>query len=432
MTDNHHFDKNLKRMLESAFEPPRPAFQEQLVQDVLAEVKQERAMEKQGRVSAVMNILREIRASLRRVQVRWAAGIAVVLLVAVGIWLGTGAVGGKLGQVSCLYGLVVVQEDGTSETVSQAMDLKSGQRVKTQVGSQAQIVLPDRSRLIPEPRTSLQIARTRQGPRIKLEQGTVSVEAAKQARGQSITIEAARARVKVLGTRLDVRLVEKSTGSHQTRVRVVSGRVEMESGGRNVLLLPGTEGVADEGQPPVRSSVVFEVNELLGLVNQTRVLAAQSGRTYGLPAIIDLTTETLWLVVPGQRLQATGPSTFSVKLKYPAFRARAYTLEGAELPSEGKGNVLRLEASGVSGPPAPEYVILKVPGVGGLVRAGAEGLVECSFRGTDRDLPALIQLHLPESARIEQAAPSLVGTSRERNRLIVTLAASIDLPQVCE
>ena len=146
--------------------------------------------------------------------------------------------------------------------------------VRTRAGSKAQILLPDQSKLIPEPRTSLHIARTWHGPRITLEQGTLSLEAAKQPTGKAITIESSRAHIKVLGTKLDVRRVEKPSGKQQTRVRVLSGQVELESGGQKVQLLPGTEGVADENQPPTRVSLVFEVNELIELFNQTSVLDA--------------------------------------------------------------------------------------------------------------------------------------------------------------
>jgi len=206
----------------------------------------------------------------------------------------------------------------------------------------------------------------------------------------------------------------------------------MESGGQKVLLPPGTEGVADAGQPPVRSSAVLEVNELLGLFNQTQALAAQSGRRYSLPAIFDLTTGTLWAMVPAPRLQPAGPNTFTLKLKYPAFRVAAYRLDGAEVPTSGAGQVLRLDFSAMPSPQVSDYLVLKVPGVGGLLKETAAGLTECSLPGTETDLPALLQFHLPESARLEQLTPAAIQTSRELNRLIVTVPATVRLPELCE
>jgi hypothetical protein len=453
MTGNDdRFDENLKRMLQSAIDQPRPAFEERLVRDVLAEVCRQRELE--GAESGTGSRTNEmpstvewsraegekIRVFLRRLlgggpwgrPLVFAAAASAVLLVAAGIWLATGPAGRTIGQVKCLYGLVAVQDNGACQTVAEAADLKSGQRIQTRAGSGAEIFLADRSKLTPAPRTSLQITRSGQGPRILLEQGTIQVEAAKQPAGKAIRIEAARAQIKVLGTRLEVRLVEKPSGTRQTRVRVLSGQVEMESGAQKVLLFAGTEGVADADQPPVRSSVVFEVNELLGLFNQTKALAEQSGHPCGLPAIFDLTTGTLWAVVPGQRLQAAGLRMFNLKLKYPAFRVAAYTLDGAEILVAGNGQVLRLDFSAMPSPQSPDYVILKVPGVGGLVKETAAGLNECALPGTESDLPTLLQFHLPESARLEQLTPGAVGTSRERNRLIVTVAARVVPPEVYE
>ncbi len=446
MTGNHDpFDRNLKRMLQSALDQPRPAFQERLVRDVLAEASRQRelaAIRPQSNrpptpgadkiVAFLRRFLLPTGATPWRTSVVFAGATALVLMLAICIRLASTPVGGTIAEVNCLYGLVAVQDRGASQTVAQTAELKSGQRIQTRTGSRAEIVLPDNSKLVPAPRTSLQISRSDQGPRIVLEEGTVQLEAAKQAAGKSIRIEAAGAHVKVLGTRLEVRLVEKSSGARQTRVRVLSGQVEMESGGQKVLLLPGTEGLADADQPPVRSSVVFEVNELLRLLKETKTLAAHSARGYAPPAIFDLPTETLWTVVPAQRLQAAGPKLFTLKLKYPAFRVAAYTLEGAEVPVTGSGQVLRLDFSSMPAPKTPEYLILKVPGVGGLLKETSAGVNECSLPGSESDSPALLQFHLPEAARLEQVAPEATATRNERNRVILTVVAGARLPEVCE
>ncbi len=445
--NDEQFDANLKRMLASAVEQPRSAFQDRLVRDVLAEVSRQGELERaaiartgarsekgaEGRLSAWVRELFEgagVGLWSRRLAV---AGTTVaVLLTAAGIWWAAGVAGRTVGQVKCVYGVVAVQDNGAEQTLAGVADLRSGQKIETRAGSKAEIVLLDQSRLVPDPRTTLHIAGSRQGPRIFLEQGTIELEAAKQRPGKAIRIDASRAQIKVLGTRLEVRLVEKPSGARQTRVRVLSGQVEMQSAGKSVVLWPGTEGVADADQPPSRCSVVFEVNELTALFEQTRALSVESGRAHGLPAIIDLTTDTLWSVVPAQRLQATGPNVFKLKLKYPAFRAAAFTLEGAEVPVTGTGETLRLDLSAMPGRQVPEYLILKVPGVGGLLTETEEGINECSLPGTDTDLPSLVEFHLPESARLEQVRPGAIGTRHERNRTIVTVDAKVRVPEVCE
>ena len=428
MIDNDdRFDENLKRMLASALNQPSPGFQDRLVQDVLAEVARERNRElalsrRQFEAVSFFQLLRR--------PLGFAVAGAAVMAIALGIWLRPGPASHAMGRVSCLYGLVAVQDNGSSRTISEPAGLRSGQRVMTRSGSKARILLSDQSTLTPDPRTTIQIAQTRQGPKIVLEQGRLGIEAAKQPRGKSMTIEACETRVKVLGTKLDVRLVEKLSGTRQTRVRVFSGSVEMESGGQKLLVPAGTEGVADEGQPPVRYSSVFEVNELIRLMDETRALARQSGRTHGPPAIIDLTSSTVWSVIPVQALHPSSPNVLSLRLKYPAFGAIAYSLDGAEIPSAGSGELLQLDLSNAAGTLASGYVILKVPGVGGLLQTTGEDRYECAIPGSDTDLPSLIQLHLPESARIENAVPAVAGTTTERNKLIITVAASARLPQV--
>jgi hypothetical protein len=425
--DNDRFDQNLQRMLLSTVNQPSPGFQDRLVKDVLAEVAKERNRELASapRQSAAALLLQLFRRPLG-----YAVAGAAVAAVVLGLWLGPGTASRAVGRVTCLYGFVAVQDNGASTTVSEPVGLKSGQRVMTRSGSKAQIVLPDQSKLTPDPRTTFQVAQTRHGPKILLERGTLGIEAAKQPPGKTLTIEASDARIKVLGTKLDVRLVEKPSGTRQTRVRVLSGRVEMESGGQKLPLPAGTEGVADEGKPPVRYSSIFEVNELIRLLEETQALTRKSGRACGSPVIIDLTSSTVWAIVPVQALKPAAPNQFSLRLKYPAFHAATYSLDGAEISSAGSGTDLHLDLSNAAGALASGQLILKVTGIGGLLQTTGDDRYECSLPSSDTDLVSLIQLHLPESARIENAMPALVETTTERNKLIITVAASARLPQL--
>jgi hypothetical protein len=417
------FDENLKQMLQSALEQPSLDFRERLTRDVLEEVAGER---ESARSPAWWRILGEWRFTWKNVGF---AATTAALLVALGIWLGKGQAPQTVGRVTCLYGAVAVQKNGHPQRVRDAFELKSGQRVITESGSKAQVLFRDQSQLLPEPRTSLQVAETPQGPRILLEQGTINVVAARQLPGKAITIQSGHTQVKVLGTRLDVRLVEKPSGARQTRVRVLSGHVEMESGARKVALPAGTEGVADEDRPPVRASVVFEVNELIRLFERTSALAAQTGRRYGLPAIMDLTTGTLWAVVPGNAVQMDARGA-TVKLKYPAFGARAYSLDGGSIPTEGSGDLLRLDLAALPSPSVPGHLILKVPGVGGLLKRTETGSYGCQFPASDTGELTLLQLYLPASAEVEDLSPAASTTAIESERQIITVIADIRLPEL--
>ncbi len=426
MRNQDPFDENLKQMLESALEQPSPAFQERLVSDVLEEVARQRELD---RPQPWWSVFGEWRFAWKNVAFTAATA---ALFVALGVWLGKGPGRQSAGRVICLYGSVAVQKNGTAQSVTDAMELKSGQRIKTDVGSKAQVVLPDQSQVVPEPRTSLQIAETRQGPKILLEQGTINLIAAKQPPGKAITIQSGHAQVKVLGTRLDVRLVEKPSGARQTRVRVLSGHVEMESGGQRVALPAGTEGVADEDAPPVRASVAFEVNELIRLFEQTRGLAAQTGRRYGQPAIVDLTTGTLWEIIPGNVVQVDTRGAATLNLKYPAFGVRAYTLDGGSIATQGSGDLLRLDLSALPTPSIPEHLILKVPGVGGLLNGTETDGYACQFPAGDTGELTLVQLYLPASAEVENLSPAANTTAIESEKQIITVLADVRLPELNE
>lgn len=408
---NSPLEKNLETMLRSTLGDPNPSFQETLTRDVLREVKQQGQRESQS-----------IRFK------RLLAGIAAIMLVVVALRWGVDNSMQPVAQVTNLYGQVTVQSSGASQTIQHTVDLRSGQRVKTAPGSRARISLNDQSLLIPDPRTILKVDATRQGPTVALEQGAVTIEARKQARGQAIGIRAGGSRIKVLGTKLDVRLVKKPDGTEQAYVRVFSGCVELASGGSKVLVLPGTEAVADEGQAPVRSSVVFEVNELMRLFHQSNA----SDDLQGLPAIIDFTKDTLWTLVPGESLAKTGPNTFDLMLNYPAFGSRAYTVEGVEIATQGNGKALQLDTSSTPSQEAPEYLIIKMPRVRGWFRVVDEGLYACDLHGNETDPLSLIQFHLPQHTQIEDVSQEIIEKTSKRNRLIVTIAAKTRLPQILD
>jgi len=346
----------------------------------------------------------------------------------VALWWGMDTPIQPMAQVTNLYGRVTVQNNGDTQLIQNTVDLKPGQRVRTAPGSQAWIVLKDQSLLIPDPRTILKVDATAQGPTVALEQGAVTIEARKQVPGQSIGINVGSSHIRVLGTKLDVRLAKKPDGTKQTCVRVFSGRVELESGGSKVLVLPGTQAVADEGRAPMRSSVVFEVNELIRLFDKTR----QSDELQGLPVIIDFATDTLWAVTSAEGLTETGVGRFDLKLNYSSFQVKAYTVEGAEIATQGSGKVLHLDMSSSASQQSPEYLIMKIPNARGWFHMVDEGLQACELPGNETDPLGLIQFHLPPLTLIEDASVPIIEKTAKSDRLIVTAAARVQLPGILE
>jgi hypothetical protein len=361
---------------------------------------------------------------------------AAAVIAASLIWFSPREPAGAVGQVSNVYGIVMLKNHGSPENVLATADILPGQWVEVLSGSRAEVLLKDQSRLLPEPRTVFQINVKRAGFDILLQRGAIAIEAAKQPPGKSLTVKTDGSRIRVLGTKLDVRLVRKPDGTRRTRVSVTSGSVELESSGKTILLLPDTEGIADEGQAPVRRSANLEVNEMIRLFDKNNELAAQSNVEAGLPVIIDFmggSSATIWTVVPQEKIQATGTGRYSLKLRSPALEVEAFTLDGVALDVDGRGNVLQIGPADVlTSSPGPGYIILKMPNITGLFQAGDKDAFQFDSTPSDASIVTLFQFRLPESTYIEEIFPRPLETERKLNRLVVTVAANSQMPHVCD
>ncbi|HUW19579.1 MAG TPA: FecR family protein [Sedimentisphaerales bacterium] len=360
---------------------------------------------------------------------------AAAVIAASLIWFSPPKPAAVVGQVSNLYGIVTLNNGGLPEKVLETTDVLAGQWVEVLSGSRAGILLKDQSRLSPEPRTAFQVNARKHGLEILLERGAIAIEAAKQPPGKSLTIKTDGSRIRVFGTRLDVRLVRKPDGSRRTRVRVASGSVELQSSGKKVLLLPNTEGIADEGQEPVRRSANLEVSEMTRLFDKSKELAAQSNVKAGLPVIIDFmggSSATVWTVVASEKLQAADADRYLLRLKHPAFGVEAFTLDGAALDVDAKGNVLQIDLADALEKSAPAgHLILKIPNVQGLFRAEEEGIFQFDSPPCAAPVVTLFQFRLPEGAYVDEASPEIIEREKKLNKLVVTVAANSQMPEVC-
>jgi hypothetical protein len=284
--------------------------------------------------------------------------------------------------------------------------------------------LADQSRLRPAPRTVLQLARKSHGTEVLLEQGALSLRVTRQRGSRYVSVRTPTARLKILGTELDVRLSTKPDGTERTTVNVHSGAVELGSGDRRTLLLPGTVGIVDEGSAPLRRSACFEVNLLNDLIAQTETLARQSGSEPGSPTIVDAVGAVLWVVAPLDRFEAAGEGRYSARLRLSAFGVRAYTLDGAAVEATSQGRMLRLDLRGrpPSAPPV-ERIVLAIPRVAGLFTADENG--SCAFiRDADEsDRLTLYQFHVPSSLTAQAIHGEIVDTSERFGKTIVTVTA---------
>ncbi|MHC4475301.1 MAG: FecR domain-containing protein [Planctomycetota bacterium] len=362
------------------------------------------------------------------------AAAAVIVIAA--IWFTHEGPLESVGQVRSLYGIVTVSNGNTPEKVVETADIRPGQWIETVSGSEAEILLKDKSRLLPAPRTVLQIKNKKNGQQILLQRGFVAVEAAKQPLGKSLTIRTDGSQVRVLGTNLDVRLVKKPDGSKRTRVSVASGSAELESSGGKVLLVANTEGIADEGKTPVKRPSNLEVSEIVRLFNKNHELAIQSNVNAGLPAIIDFkgdSSAAVWTIIPYEKLEETEAGQYLLRLKYPSSGARVFTFEGTQLPVSNQGRNLQIDSSGLAADLSQlNQLVLQLPEIKGIFQSDEGNIIQFDRSPSSHPIVTLFQFRLPELANVEEIHPEPIETARKLNKLVITVATDSLMFEVCE
>jgi hypothetical protein len=413
------FEENLSKMLNSAMKKADSAFEDNLTKAVLTEVDKQRPA---------------VRYQVFFKKMSLAAAAAVIVIA--GIWFANQSPAESVGQVRNIYGIVTVSNGNISEKVIETADIRAGQWIETLSGSKAEILLKDKSRLLPAPRTVLQINNDRNGRQILLQRGFVAIEAAKQSAGKCLTIKTDGSKVKVLGTSLDVRLIKRPDGSKRTRVSVASGSVELESSGEKVMLSANTEGIADEGKVPVKRPANLEVSEIVRLFNKNKELATQSNVDAGWPAIIDFKgggSAALWTMVPYEKLKESKAGHCSLNLKYPASGARVFTLEGTELPLSSQGRNIQIDFSGPDVDTSQiNQLVLYLPEIKGIFQTDGGNIARFDRPASSSPIVTLFQFRLPDSANIEQIYPEPIETARKLNKLFITVATDSLMFEVCE
>jgi ferric-dicitrate binding protein FerR (iron transport regulator) len=421
--NNAHFDENIKALLTSAVEPPDPAFETRLVNTVLDAVRKERRASR----------LRPT--GVQKLAFSLSAALAVVLIVVLVHFVRTAAPA-CVASVKSFYGFVILTDGKSSERVADTAEVRSGQSVQTLSGSKAEIVLSDQSKLYTRPRTSVQIREEKSGGKVMLQHGFLSIEAAAQPPGKTLTIETPDATARVLGTELDVYVGQEPSGEGHTRVSVTSGRVELEAAGQRILLQPNTEGIVEGGQAPLRRCLVPEVNELTRFVELTQQLAGQAGVQAGSPAIIDVRddgTATVWTVVIIENKSDHNLVTYSLPNKRNVSGVRAFTMDGSVLPVITQGDTMQIDLAGVPLEPGHAIrVILKTCNLKGLFRSKGHGAFLSDIPKSTTSALALLQFRLPESVRLDHVSPEPIERRTIASRQFVTVAANATLPDPFE
>lgn len=424
-------DTGLSQLVQAAAPSVSASFKARLTDAVLQEVGAERA-ERAERIR---------RRTMAAVVVAVAAAVTILVLARPSLPPDSPASPGRptpspivehVGAVRGVYGVVSVVDGERPQAAVSGTSVRRGDRIRTHAGSGADLVLSDQSIVRLSPRATVQVADVSTGPTVRLEQGSLHMQATKQPAGRHVAIETAGSRITVLGTELDVHLIQKADGRRQTRVSVISGRVELESGGTKVSLRPNMEGVADEGCAPVTRSLTTEVNEMLRLIGLNSTLAAERGLPAGRPVIVEFNGDasaTVWTVLNRVRHPQIDSRELVLRPAQRGWRVEAFTLDGARLPLEHQGDLWRCrwapETDGQC-----ESIILKVEGIAGWFRpTGADGY---TFTLPEDGAAALclFQVRLREGLSVDEVVPGPLEQCESLSRRVITLAARCRLPQL--
>ena len=403
--DQGIFEKNLQKLLSTVFSESDEGFEESVTRGVLAEIKKQR-----------------IKLFARRLSYAAAAAAAGIVIVSLLVTHQTRIEG--IGYVRNLYGIVMLKNGNSPKKVEGISDIRPGQWVETLSGSKAEIVLKDKSKLLQEPRTTLQITKKAGNQMVLLKRGATAIEATKKSPGNYLAIKSAGSLVKVLGTKLELWQAKTPEGTKRTYVRVASGTVEVESAGKTVLLSANTEGIADTGTPPIKRSLIQELNEINHLLQENKRLARDKNMKAGLPVIIDYkdsNVSTVWTIVPHEELQKVKGNLYSLTLRNKYSGLEVYTLDGTEIPAYLEKRNLQIDLSELHTETTQlPYIVLMVPKVRGLFKAHNESVVFTRPIAVSESL-SLIQFRLPETANLEHISPAPIKVAKHLNKLIVLI-----------
>ncbi len=170
----------------------------------------------------------------------YAAAAAVVALAAAGVWTSQRVLQPPqdgIVQVQSVDGRMFVAGSGGADPVPLAPGdaVDGGELIRTGAGSRAVLELADGSRIEAAGLTTFRVDARRRGDRIRVDRGSVIVQAAKQ-ENRSLVVSTQEMLVSVKGTIFAV-----THGVKGSRVSVIEGEVEVEQGRKRHSLLAGDQ-----------------------------------------------------------------------------------------------------------------------------------------------------------------------------------------------
>jgi hypothetical protein len=210
-------------------------------------------------------------------QWKWAMAAALAVGVGIGAWQMRDnllpAPGGPRGVVQSVNGALYRVSDTGSVPLVTGAELSEREEIRTGRGSGAMVRLADGSRVEMRERSDLWLSRKRSGTTIRLERGSVIVEAAKQRTGR-LYVATNDCLVSVKGTVFAV-----DSGVKGSRVAVIQGEVRVEQARDTRLLYPGQQTSTDAAMAPapIKDEISWSqnLNQHLALLGEFAVMQKQ-------------------------------------------------------------------------------------------------------------------------------------------------------------
>ncbi len=216
-------------------------------------------------------------------QWKWAMAAALAVGVGMGAWQMRDnllpAPGGPRGVVQSVTGSLYRVSDTGGVTLAAGMELGEREEIRTARGSIAMVRLTDGSLVEMRERSELSLSRRFSGTTIRLQRGSVIVQAAKQHSGR-LNVATADCLVLVKGTVFAV-----DRGIKGSRVAVIQGEVQVAQASETKLLHPGEQASTDAAMAPVaikdEISWSLNLNQYLALLGEFAVIEKQLAQVPG-------------------------------------------------------------------------------------------------------------------------------------------------------
>ena len=177
---------------------------------------------------------------------RWAAAAVVVAAAGLSVWVLRDQFGGSTGRaiVQTVNGSLFEVTSAGIVPLSQGQEFPDGVEIRTAKDSAAVLQLRDGSMVEIHERSGFQTSRTASDLTIRLDAGSIIVQAAKRSSGH-LFVDTADYRVAVTGTIFGV-----SAGVKGSRVSVVQGEVHVSQNNQDKVLRPGEQAVSSPDLAP--------------------------------------------------------------------------------------------------------------------------------------------------------------------------------------